>query len=82
MEQIQEENDVEFQKVWTHFGADAPCANCQTMIGQKLGLQDNFIDDGSSFINADGKQFTNTWRDIDCGDLHANGHCGLTYQVV
>lgn len=82
MEQIQEENEVEFNKVWTHFGADAPCANCQTMIGRKLGLKDNFIDDGSSFINADGKQFTNTWRDIDCGDLHANGHCGLTYQVV
>lgn len=81
MQQIQEENDVTFEKVWTHWGADAPCADCQVMIGRKLGLDENFVKDGATFTNADGKQVTNTWRDIDCGDLHANGHCGLTYEV-
>lgn len=82
MEQIQDENDVEFQKVWTHWGSDAPCPDCQVMIGRKLGLKEAFVKEGESFINADGKQTTNTWRDIDCGDIHANGHCGLTYEVV
>ena len=81
MQQIQEQNDVEFRKVWTHWGADAPCADCQVMIGRKIGLDDNFIKEGESFINADGKQTTNTWRDIDCGDIHASGHCGLVYEV-
>jgi len=82
MQQIQEENEVEFQKVWTHWGSDAPCADCQVMIGKTLPLDGDFLKNGASMTNADGKQFTNTWRDIDCGDLHANGHCGLTYEVV
>lgn len=82
MKQIQDESGNQINKIWTHTGGDTPCQFCQTMIGQKLPLDDNFVSFGSTVVGTDGALFVNDWRNIESGGLHANCHCLETYEVA
>ena len=82
MQNIQEDTGYEINKVWVHRGGDTPCGFCQALIGTRVNVTADFLAQGAEVIAADGGVFLNTWRNIDCGDLHANGHCGEVFEVV
>jgi phage portal protein BeeE len=82
MQNIKDQTGYTIQKRKVHFGSDAPCEFCASVISQGwTDVDSNYVDLGAIVEGKDGGVYENNWRDFDSGDLHANGHCGDEFRV-
>lgn len=83
MENIQSQTGHVIQKRKIHFGTDAPCEFCKSLLSMDwMNVSESYLELGKDLIGADGGVYVNNWRSIDSGDVHANGHCGEEYRVL
>jgi len=81
MEQITEETDIKFQKVWTVNNPDA-CSGCLALDGKVVDTGEPFLKVGESVTGADGKVYTNDFVSMEVAQLHPNDTCNLVWRVV
>lgn len=83
MQNIQKQTGYNIEKRKVHFGADAPCEFCASLLAESWrNVDDSYLSEGADLTGVEGGVYQNNWRTIDCGDVHANGHCGDEYRVV
>lgn len=81
MEQIQDETDIKFNKVWTVNNPSA-CSGCRALDGKVIATSESFLKVGESITGDDGKVYTNDFVSMEEAQLHPNDTCMLTWQVV
>lgn len=81
MEQIQDETDIKFNKVWTVNNPNA-CSGCRALDGKVVATSESFLKVGESIVGDDGKVYTNDFVSMEEAQLHPNDTCTLTWQVV
>lgn len=81
MEQIQEETDIKFNKVWTVNNPSA-CSGCRALDGKVVATSESFLKVGESITGDDGKVYTNDFVAMEEAQLHPNDTCNLTWQVA
>ena len=81
MEQITEETEVRFNKVWNVNNPDA-CSGCRALDGKVVSTKGVFLAKGSSIVGDDGKVYTNDFVSMDVCQLHPNDTCNMTWEVA
>lgn len=81
MEQIQDETDIKFNKVWTVTNPSA-CSGCRALDGKVVATSESFLKVGESITGDDGKVYTNDFVSMEEAQLHPNDTCILTWQVA
>ena len=81
MEQIQDETDIKFNKVWTVNNPNA-CSGCRALDGKVVATSESFLKVGESITGDDGKVYTNDFVSMEEAQLHPNDTCTLTWQVA
>lgn len=81
MEQITDETEIKFNKVWNVNNPDA-CSGCRALDGKVVSTKGVFLAKGSSITGDDGKVYTNDFVSMDVCQLHPNDTCNMTWEVV
>lgn len=81
MEQIQNETDIKFNKVWTVNNPNA-CSGCKALDGKVVATSESFLEVGESIVGDDGKVYINNFVAMEEAHLHPNDTCTLTWQVA
>jgi len=81
MEQITDETEVKFNKVWNVNNPDA-CSGCRALDGKVVSTKGVFLAKGSSITGDDGKVYTNDFVSMDVCQLHPNDTCNMTWEVA
>lgn len=81
MEQIQEEAQVQVNKVWRTSRSDA-CQYCKALEGTSLPVRDSFLPVGDAVIGVDGGIMVNDFVSMEIANGHPNCNCYLSYEVI
>lgn len=81
MEQITEETEIKFNKVW-NISRDDACEYCRAMNGTKVDNGKTFIPVGGVIKGVDGGELVNDFVSMETPQAHSNCSCYLTYEVA
>lgn len=81
MEQITEETDIKFNKVWNVNNPDA-CSGCRALDGKVVATSEVFLRKGDSITGDDGKVYNNDFVSMEVCQLHPNDTCNMTWEVA
>lgn len=81
MEQITDETEIKFNKVWNVNNPDA-CSGCRALDGKVVATSEAFVPFGVPIIGDDGQEYPNSFVSMDVCQLHPNDTCNMTWEVA
>lgn len=63
------------RKEW--FSNPGACPQCVAMDGRTVGITQNFLQKGEQYLDADGKEHTNSYENVAHAPLHSNCRCTI-----
>jgi len=80
IQNIQNETGYKIYKIWNTSGGD-PCEFCQSLNGNEVLVDANFVDLHADIHGVDGGVYKNDFTATDTADAHPNCNCYATYKV-
>lgn len=80
MENIQRDTGYKIYKIWNVSSSD-PCEFCQSLVNDKVLVDENFVDQGDEIHGVNGGILHNDFSPTDTAEAHPNCNCYTTYEV-